>query len=150
MGLDNHKPYKTSLNNKWTANLVDKKLCVRVFRMAKHDIGAVFYEEAINGTEVDNDTCTPLQLDENYVACPIDHSDELIYVLQSHENQLDTNNGIAGDDFFTVVDERKRNLCDYKSLPIIYYQESKPHTFINGFHNKFNNHAIEQSLVNFI
>ncbi|CAI0641116.1 unnamed protein product, partial [Colletotrichum noveboracense] len=22
MGLDNHKPYKTSLNNKWTANLV--------------------------------------------------------------------------------------------------------------------------------
>ncbi|KAF4848501.1 hypothetical protein CGCSCA4_v004960 [Colletotrichum siamense] len=132
MGVDNHKPYKTSLNNKWTANPVDKKLCVRVFGMAKHYIGAVFYEEAINGTEVDHDTCTPLQLDENYVACPIDHSEELIYILQSHENQFDTNNGIAGDDFFTVVDERKRNLCDYKSLPIIYYQESKPHTFING------------------
>ncbi|KAI8222627.1 hypothetical protein K4K54_006762 [Colletotrichum sp. SAR 10_86] len=147
LGVDNHKPYKTSLNNKWTANLVDKKLCVRVFRMAKHDIGAFFYEEAINGTEVDHDTCTPLQLDENYVACPIDHSEELTYILQSHENQFDTNNGIAGDDFFTVVDERKRNLCDYKSLPIIYYQESKPHTFINWF---YHNYAINQSLVNFV
>ncbi|KAI8290728.1 hypothetical protein K4K60_004580 [Colletotrichum sp. SAR11_57] len=139
MGVDNHKPYKTSLNNKWTANLVDKKLCVRVFRVAKHYIGAVFYEEAINGTEVDHDTCTPLQLDENYVACPIDHSEELICILQSHENQFDTNNGTAGDDFFTVVDER--------SLPIIYYQEPKPHIFINWF---YHNYAINQSLVNFV
>ncbi|KAF4891178.1 hypothetical protein CGCFRS4_v008330 [Colletotrichum fructicola] len=147
MGVDNHKPYKTSLNNKWTANLVDKKLCVRVFRVAKHYIGAVFYEEAINGTEVDHDTCTPLQLDENYVACPIDHSEELICILQSHENQFDTNNGTAGDDFFTVVDERKRNLCDYRSLPIIYYQEPKPHIFINWF---YHNYAINQSLVNFV
>ncbi|KAJ0340381.1 hypothetical protein KNSL1_011589 [Colletotrichum chrysophilum] len=139
MGVDNHKPYKTSLNNKWTASLVDKKLCVRVFRVAKHYIGAVFYEEAINGTEVDHDTCTPLQLDENYVACPIDHSEELICILQSHENQFDTNNGTAGDDFFTVVDER--------SLPIIYYQEPKPHIFINWF---YHNYAISQSLVNFV
>ncbi|KAI8191414.1 hypothetical protein KHU50_000230 [Colletotrichum sp. SAR 10_65] len=139
MGFDNHKPYKTSLNNKWTANLVYKKLSVRIFRMAEHYVGAAFDGEAINGTEVDHDTCAPFQLDENYVACPVDHSEELIRILQSLENQSHTNNGTAGDDFFTVVDER--------SLPVIYYQGPKPHTFINGFHN---NHAIERSLVNFI
>ncbi|KAI8213052.1 hypothetical protein K4K52_006369 [Colletotrichum sp. SAR 10_76] len=106
MGVDNHKPYKTSLDDKWTANLVYKKLSVRIFGMAEHNVGAKFDGEAINGTEVDHDTCTPFQLDENYVACPVDHSKKLIRILESLENQSDTNNGTAGDDFFTVVDER--------------------------------------------
>ncbi|KAI8303472.1 2,5-dichloro-2,5-cyclohexadiene-1,4-diol dehydrogenase [Colletotrichum sp. SAR11_59] len=139
MGVDNHKPCKASLNNKCTANLVYKKLSVRIFRMAEHYVGAAIYAEALNSTEVDHDTCAPLQLDENYVACPVDHSEELIRILQSHENQFDTNNRIAGNDFFTVVNER--------SLPVIYYQEPKPYTFINWF---YHNYAINQSLVNFV
>ncbi|KAF0328434.1 hypothetical protein GQ607_004230, partial [Colletotrichum asianum] len=147
MGVDNHKPCKTSLNNKCTANLVCKKLSVRIFRMAEHYVGATIYAEALNGTEVDYDTCAPFQLHENYVACPVDHSEELIRILQSHENQFDTNNRIAGNDFFTVVNERKRNLRDHRSLPVIYYQEPKPYTFINWF---YHNYAINQSLVNFV
>ncbi|KAJ5014597.1 hypothetical protein K4K57_001231 [Colletotrichum sp. SAR 10_99] len=86
MGLNNHKPYKTSLNNKWTANLVYEKLSVRIFGMAEHYVGSAIYAEALNGTEVDHDTCASFQLDENYVACPVDHSEELIRILQSHEN----------------------------------------------------------------
>ncbi|KAJ3960921.1 hypothetical protein N0V92_002411 [Colletotrichum tropicale] len=106
--------------------------------MAEHYVCAAIYAEALNCTEVNHDTCAPFQFDESYVAYPVDHSEGLIRILQSHENQSDTNNGIAGDDFFTGVNER--------SLPIIYYQEPKPHTFINWF---YHNYAVNQSLVNF-
>ncbi|KAJ0283853.1 hypothetical protein COL940_004455, partial [Colletotrichum noveboracense] len=114
--------------------------------MAEHYVCAAIYAEALNGTEVNHDTCAPFQFDENYVARPVDHSEGLIRILQSHENQSDTKNGIAGDDFFTGVNDRKCNLRDYRSFPIIYYQEPKPHTFINWF---YHNYAINQSPVNF-
>ncbi|KAJ0336590.1 hypothetical protein COL922a_007799 [Colletotrichum nupharicola] len=114
--------------------------------MAEHYVCAAIYAEALNGTEVNHDTCAPFQFDENYVARPVDHSEGLIRILQSHENQSDTNNGIAGDDFFTGVNDRKCNLRDYRSFPIIYSQEPKPHTFINWF---YHNYAINKSPVNF-
>ncbi|KAJ0277543.1 hypothetical protein CBS470a_010208, partial [Colletotrichum nupharicola] len=73
--------------------------------MAEHYVCAAIYAEALNGTEVNHDTCAPFQFDENYVARPVDHSEGLIRILQSHENQSDTKNGIAGDDFFTGVND---------------------------------------------
>ncbi|KAK2764071.1 hypothetical protein CKAH01_15874 [Colletotrichum kahawae] len=102
MGVDNHKLYETSLGNKQITNLVNKRPSAHFFRVAEYYVCATIYTEALNGTEIDHHTCTPFQLDESHGACPVDHSEELIHILQTHGNQFDTNDRIDGNHFLIV------------------------------------------------